>query len=209
MIVKEIEEFLGYEPEYPRKDKGGFSFSAGCYEETWINNCVAVGLASSFIEPLEATSITGSLILLDRLLENPEWLFADNKNIRDEFNEGMLEVIDHVARFIYFHYLGERKDTEFWEKFSYKTTPEKLKEKLSLWKERFPNRDDSTNSRPYLSWLLVGLGISAVNKNLADKYIENSEQYRDSLKAYEYFVNMQNQKMFDCISHKEFLENLK
>ena len=207
--IKEIEEFLGYEPEYPRKDKGGFSFSAGCYEETWINNCVAVGLASSFIEPLEATSITGSLILLNRLLENPEWLFENNKNIRDEFNEEMLEVIDHVARFIYFHYLGERKDTEFWEKFSYKTAPEKLKEKLSLWKERFPNRDDSTNSRPYLSWLLVGLGISAINKNLADKYIENSEQYRDSLKAYEYFVNMQNQKIFDCISHKEFLDNLK
>lgn len=207
--VNEIEAYLGYEPEYPRKNKGGFKFSAGCYEEVWINNCVAVGLASSFIEPLEATSITASLILLNRLLENPEWLFENNKNVKDEFNKGMLEVVDHVARFIYFHYLGERKDTEFWNKFSYENAPEKLKEKLNLWQERFPNIDDTTNSRPYLSWLLVGLGVNAINKNLADKYIEGSERYRNSLSTYDYFVDLQNQKVAECIKHTEFLENLK
>ena len=207
--IKEIEGYLGFEPEYPRKDKGGFSFNAGCYEETWINNCVAVGLASSFIEPLEATSITGSLILLKRLLENPEWLFEDNKNIKKEFNKFVCELNSHVSEFIYFHYLGERNDTEFWKKFSYENAPEKLKEKMSLWQERFPNTDDSSIYRLYHSWLLVGLGVNAINKTIAGRYVENSEKYKQSLSGYNYFVSLQNQVVPKCIEHLEFLEGLK
>jgi tryptophan 7-halogenase len=207
--IKEIEDYLGYEPEYPRKDKGGFSFNAGCYEESWINNCIAVGLASSFIEPLEATSISGTLILLKRLLENPEWLFENNNEIKNSFNKFVFDFSNHVSEFIYFHYLGERNDTDFWKKFSYENAPEKLKEKMSLWNERFPNTDDSTVYRLYNSWLLVGLGVNAINKDIADRYIEHSEKYKQGLIAYNYFVSLQNQMVPKCVDHRQFLEGLK
>jgi tryptophan halogenase len=207
--IKEIEEYLGYEPQYPRKDKGGFSFSAGCYEETWINNCVAVGLASNFIEPLEATSIALSLMLLKRLLGSPEWLFEDNKKIRDEFNKNILEMNSSTVEFIYFHYLGERKDTKFWEKFSYDHAPEKLKEKIDLWQQRFPSSDDESTYNTYRSWLLIGLGLNIVNKDIAEKYIEGSDKYKHWLKSYDYLVNLQNNKLKQCTDHREFLEGLK
>jgi tryptophan halogenase len=207
--VKEIEDYLGYEPEYPRKNKGGFSFSAGCYEESWINNCVAVGLASSFIEPLEATSISGTLILLKRLLENPEWLFENNNHIKSSFNRFVLNFSDHVSEFIYFHYLGERKDTDFWKKFSIKNAPKGLKEKCYAWNERLPSTDDSTVYRLYHSWLLVGLGINAINKSIANNYVENSENYKQALSGYNYFVSLQNQRICECLDHREFLESLK
>jgi len=206
--VKEIEEYLGYEPTYPRKDKGGFSFSAGCYEETWINNCVAVGLASSFIEPLEATSIAVSLILLKRLLGGPEWLFENNECIKNEFNKNISKLNNDIAEFIYFHYLGERKDTEFWKKFSYENAPSQLKEKIYLWQQRFPSVDDSS-AYLYHSWLLIGLGLNIVNKDIAEQYINNSKKYKGLFKTYDYFVNLQNNKLHECIDHKEFLERLK
>ena len=207
--IKEIEEFLGYEPTYPRKDKGGFSFSAGSYEQPWINNCVAIGLAANFIEPLEATSIWASINMLRRLAMSPEWLFEDNDYIRDEFNKNVVEMNDNIANFIYFHYLGQRKDTDFWKKFSYENAPKNLKEKLDLWKQRFPNMDDATTYFPYHSWLLVGLALNIVNKDLAAKYIENSSKYKESLRMYDYFINIQKHRLPEFVNHKEFLEGLK
>lgn len=208
-IIKEIEEYLGYEPTYPRKDKGGFTFNAGCYEETWINNCVAVGLSANFIEPLEATSIAGALITLRKLLDSPEWLFENNKHIRDEFNKNIYEMNNDLSEFIYFHYLGQRNDTKFWEKFSYETAPEKIKQKINIWQYRFPNMDDSSMYHLYHSWFLIGLGLKNINKNLAAKYIENSQKHKDNLSMYDYFIRVQNQKLSECKTHKEFLEGLK
>ena len=105
--------------------------------------------------------------------------------------------------------MGERNDTEFWKKFSYENAPEKLKEKISLWQERFPNTDDSSIYRLYHSWLLVGIGVNAINKTLAGSYVENSEKYKHGLSGYNYFVSLQNQVVPKCIEHAEFLEGLK
>ncbi len=207
--IKEIEEYLGYEPTYPRKNKGGFSFNAGYYSEPWINNCVAVGLASNFIEPLEATSIWATIVALDRLLSTPEWLFDVNKEIRNEFNKGVEKMNNEIAEFIYFHYMGERKDTEFWKKFSYENAPEKLKEKIPLWQERLPNTYDTGTYFLYHSWLLIGIGLNIVNKDLAATYIEKSQKYKESLGSYNYFTHMQNHKLSECINHRKFLDNLK
>ena len=207
--IKEIEEYLGYEPTYPRKDKGGFSFNAGYYSEPWINNCLAVGLASNFIEPLEATSIWATIVALDRLLSTPEWLFDVNKEIRNEFNKSVEKMNNEIAEFIYFHYMGERKDTEFWKKFSYENAPGLLKEKIPLWQERLPNTYDTGTYFQYHSWTLIGVGLNIVNKDLAARYIEKSQKYKESLGSYNYFTHLQNHKLSECINHREFLDNLK
>jgi tryptophan halogenase len=207
--VKEIEEYLGFEPQYPRKDKGGFSFSAGSYEETWINNCVAIGLAANFIEPLEATSIAVSIISLRALLGSPEWLFDNIDSMRKEFNKDIARMNKEISEFIYFHYLPERNDTDFWKKFSYETAPESIKEKISLWQQRLPGMNDTNNQHHYHQWLWISLGINIINKNLAEKYIQNSQKYVNTLNAYDYFMHIQDYKLSECIKHREFLEALK
>lgn len=206
--VQEIEEYLGYEPSYPRKDKGGFKFSAGCYETPWVNNCVAIGLASNFIEPLEATSIWASINMLKRLFSNPEWLFGNTDNLRKEFNKDVVKMNNDIAEFVYFHYMGDRKDTEFWSKFSYNNAPDSLKNKIDLWQERFPNKHDSGTYWSFDSWLVVGLGINKINKSLAEKYINYSQKYKDACDNYDYFTSVQDYKKFECIGHRKFLEQL-
>jgi tryptophan halogenase len=206
--IAEIEEFLGYEPVYPRKDKGGFKFSAGCYEEPWIKNCIAMGLASNFLEPLEATSISATIIALRRLMGNPEWLSDNVENIRKEFNRGVVEMNNSFADFVYMHYLGDRKDTEFWQKFSYEKASDILKQKLLLWQERLPNKFDGDAYWTFESFFTVASGLNLINKNITENYLNNTDKYRDGVNNYNKFLNVQKERMKNCISHNKFLEEL-
>jgi tryptophan halogenase len=207
--VKEIEDFLGYEPQYPRKDKGGFKFNAGCYEESWINNCVSVGLSAGFIEPLEATSLWVTIMALEKVLGSPEWILNNTKQIRQDFNKTIIDINKEIVNLIYLHYMGPRKDTPFWEKFSYENAPEQLKEKIDIWRDRLPNKYDSGNLYNYASWAIVGSGQEMINKDIVNGYVESLEEYKFGLNRYDYFVNHQDSMSIVCHDHKEFLESLK
>ncbi len=104
---KEVEEFLGHEITSNRT----LSFDAGCYKNVWVNNTISLGLSSGFIEPLEATSISttiNQLFLLDR------YLHTNEKAI---YNDTAYETyVEHMS-FIYFHYVCNREDTDFWKHY--------------------------------------------------------------------------------------------
>lgn len=207
-IVKEIEEYLGFEPEYPRKNKGSFKFSAGGYEEPWINNCVAIGLSSNFIEPLEATSIWVSISSLKKILTGVEWIYANNQKIRDDFNKHVNDMNSEIVNFIYFHYMSNRKDTKFWEKFTYNNAPDSLKNKLDIWKFRFPNIFETNNAWGSTGWLIIGSNIKVLNNKLASLYIKNSVHYKNILDQYENLINIQENFKTQCSDHRNFLEYL-
>ena len=207
--AKEIEEFLGYEPTYPRKDKGGFKFSAGCYEEPWVNNCVAVGLAANFVEPLEATSIWVSIVELTQIFDNPLWLFGNSKEVREEFNKNIVNMNNNISDFIYFHYMTLRNDTAFWEKFSYENAPKDLQEKIKKWKGRLPNKFDSGEHWSSNSWTFVGSAHKTINKDIAKTYVENSADYKKGVDMYDYYKKYQDYKVSECTDHIQFLEGLK
>ena len=207
--IKEIEEFLGYEPTYPRKDKGGFKFSAGCHEESWINNCVAIGLAANFVEPLEATSLWVSMVGLTNIFSSPDFLTNNCPQIRSEFNKFILNMNDDVSNFIYFHYMTLRKDTEFWQKFSYENAPKSLQEKINKWENRLPNKFDSSDYWSSNSWTFVGSAHNTINKDVAKAYIENSADYKKGVDMYDYYKKYQDYKVSECVDHRQFLEGLK
>jgi tryptophan 7-halogenase len=205
--IKEIEEFLGYTPEYPRKGKGGFKFDAGAYEEPWINNCVAVGLAANFIEPLEATSLWVSVLAIKRIFENPSNIFINSELLRKEFNKYILSINDEISSFVYFHYMSPRQDTDFWKKFSYENAPENLKERLDVWKYRLPASYDS-NVFGTTSWLAVGSAQELINKSVAKEYITNSKEYKKGSGHYDFLINYQKYRALECVDHREFLNRL-
>lgn len=207
--IKEIEDLLGYVPVYPRKDKGGFKFSAGYYEEPWIKNCVAVGLSANFIEPLEATSIWVSIIALTHIFGTPDWIKGGSDEIRNQFNTTIASMNNDIASFIYFHYMTKREDTEFWKKFSYQNAPEDLKNRLDLWKNRLPNKFDNGDRWSPNSWFLVGSFQETINKSIASVYMDNPEDYKRGLDMYNYLTSYQKQRALNCVSHNEFLEALK
>lgn len=155
----EVEEFLGHSIESSKV----FTFKAGRYKEVWKKNCVAIGLSSGFTEPLEATSIM--IAIMSLLALDPTTMSLDSQASRDLYNKAQADLNEECMNFIYYHYMSERKDTEFWKTYRTRTeTPDRLQKLLDLWKARPPKNGDLALMAPspsfdMYSWYLVGAGI--------------------------------------------------
>jgi tryptophan halogenase len=209
--IEEIEEYLGHEPFYPRKDKGGFKFSAGYYKEPWKNNCIAVGISSGFIEPLEATSIWVTIQSLKAVFSNTETLSFLDKRHSDHFNDKFRSMSDEVVDFIYFHYMSNRTDTDFWKKFSNEKAPKKVQKMIKDWEYRLPEFDDFNKDSTWgmNSWLVVAAGINRLNTGLMKKSFDLSFAHKEAAKSYQYFKDQQDLAASSCVDHNLFLKELR
>ncbi|WP_129775866.1 tryptophan halogenase family protein [Peristeroidobacter soli] len=137
-------------------------FKPGQRRQTWVKNCVAVGLASGFIEPLESTSIhlIGRSII--RLLQ----MFPGegiNPTDIEEFNRQTVAELEHIRDFIVLHYhVTDRRDTPFWNACRSMAIPASLQHRIELFREtgrvfRFQNELFTENS-----WIQVMLGQGIV-----------------------------------------------
>jgi tryptophan halogenase len=207
---KEIEDYLGYEPIYPRKEKGSFRFSAGYYETPWVNNCIAVGLSSGFIEPLEATSIWVTLQTLQNALSNVEVMASlDPRNARD-FNKNFCSMSDAVVNFVYLHYMSGRTDTEFWKKFTVENSPEYIKNMMNTWEYRLPQFEDFNRDPVWSmnSWVAVASGIDRLNLDLFKKAFEISFAQREASSFYKEAKERHIMVKDLCVDHRIFLKDL-
>ncbi len=108
---------------------------------SWVKNCVSIGLASSFLEPLESTGIYFIYAALYQFVKN-----FPNKQIdpvyRDKFNQKIRYMVDDVKNFIVMHFkTAQREDTPFWQANKYETkTPEFLQLILARQKAGIPIR---------------------------------------------------------------------
>jgi tryptophan 7-halogenase len=100
----------------------------------WLRNCVSVGLASGFVEPLESTGIhliQRAVMLLVEYL--PDRTF--NEALRRTYNARMAALYDEVRDFIVLHYILARRDEPFWQDARNVPLPDTLRESLSLYEE--------------------------------------------------------------------------
>ena len=210
--TKEIEEYLGFTPHYPRADKGGFKFDAGCFKTPWINNCLAVGLSAGFIEPLEATSVFASLVYVRKALNNLSEIYNRKQKYIDRYNDEVLKYTDDIFNFVYFHYLGKRNDTVFWHRFKEESNyPQPVKDMVNLFKNYVPRKSDFRGYGAFalFSWLSVAYGLNLVNKELF-KQMSHDNKYKETFKK-EFDVwqlNIQNASS-DCMKHSVFLNVMK
>lgn len=90
------------------------SFRVGQLERHWERNCVAIGLAQGFIEPLEATALHLVLNTVEQFMN----LFEQGGFTafhRDRFNAEISGRIERVRDYIVAHYkLNTRTDSEYW-----------------------------------------------------------------------------------------------
>ena len=98
-------------------------FVSGCYQRAWVKNVVAVGNASGFVEPLEATALgviaMQSRLLADSLLECDR---VPGPVVAREYNDYHLKNWESIRGFIAVHYKYNRRlDTPFWRHCREKT----------------------------------------------------------------------------------------
>jgi tryptophan halogenase len=105
-------------------------FRTGRRRKAWVKNCVAIGLSSGFVEPLESTAIHLIMIAATRLIQlfpfGPDWTAQ-----RDRFNELSQYEIEQVRDFVILHYhLNQRDDTEFWRYLREMEVPDTLRHRM-------------------------------------------------------------------------------
>ena len=133
-------------------------FKTGMRSKTWVRNCVALGLANGFIEPLESTSIHLMMTAVTRLIQDFPFDGCHDALVR-RFNTKSREEFEHIRDFVILHYhVSERDDSDFWRRCRAMEIPDSLKLRLDLWRE-----DARAYQMPHElfrvdSWAMVLLG---------------------------------------------------
>lgn len=204
---KEVEEMLGFEPNVPKV----ISFEPGYFKQAWNKNVLAVGLASGFIEPLEATSIWITTLSLEYFATYINGFLSKDERAIEEYNEEFLAFADSVLNLVHFHYLNKRNDTKFWQEFKYKNSaPEGLDRLLKIFEYRLPISFDISMTRAFVpeSWYIVGAGINYFKRDVVEKdYVNYNAQKNEPLISQ--FKDKLNTSANQCMDHDEFLRILK
>jgi tryptophan halogenase len=137
-------------------------FRAGRRLKVWDKNCIAFGLSSGFVEPLESTSIHLFMIGVTRLVQ----LFpfgGVTESLVERYNELSRTELERVRDFIVLHYkLTERDDTPFWRHCRDMAIPDSLAERIALFREHALAWQASDDLFRVDSWVQVMLGQRVV-----------------------------------------------
>ncbi len=110
-------------------------FTTGSRRKHWNKNCVAMGLASGFMEPLESTSIHLAQRAVIRLMQMFPYDGVRQPDV-EEFNNQMKFEIENIRDFIVLHYhVTNRRDTKFWRHCSSMPIPDSLQHRIDLFKQ--------------------------------------------------------------------------
>jgi len=181
-------------------------FESGCLESFWNKNCLSIGLAAAFSEPLEATSIHTTIIQLYEFCTR----FQNNQIA---YNDHISKVYDDMRDFLVVHYLNKRNDTDFWNKINdgSNITPG-VERILEMCKTKVPKINDWDNyfgsvSSPLYNIILYNLGY--IDKNIAREELQDvnlfdeakEEWIHDSTDMYNICAQLEN--------HTDYIKGLK
>ena len=141
-------------------------FRLGYRDRPWVKNCVAIGLAGGFLEPLESTGIA----MIDLACEMLADLFPRTGDALETaartFNRNMVTRFELAVDFLKIHYgLSKRTDNAFWiDNADPASWSDRMTHLLEMWRTRPPSAYDFTSSLdcfPMSSYrfVLYGMGF--------------------------------------------------
>ena len=152
-------------------------FTTGLRSEAWSRNCVAVGLACGFLEPLESTGIQLIQNAAARLID-----FFPDRNfdpaLASEYNRLSRNEYERLRDFLILHYcVTERDDSPFWRHCRTMSLPETLRHKIEVWTSsaRVPLYTEESYREP--SWVSIFLGQHLYPKRY-DPFVDNLDMDR-------------------------------
>jgi tryptophan halogenase len=210
---EEVESILGHSIDIRKVIK----FDSGRQEAAWVKNCVAIGLSSAFLEPLEATSIHSTIVQAQMFIHQyvkPTIEETLNNGARNIHNQRVRNMYDDIKDFLVMHYMGGRNDSEFWKYVSSGVTQtEYVSNLLELAKTGVPNAHEFPSYQgsagwPLYSFVMAGLGL--LNKDVALAGLNFELPFNGSCEiaaahAYYELQDTWKEDAKSCYSYEEFI----
>lgn len=139
---KELRKHLGIESE--KLAARHLKMRVGKTRNSWVKNCVSIGLSGGFVEPLEASGIYLIEAGLESLVHHfPDLDFAPS--VIASYNQTINQIYEEIRDFIVMHYcLSKRDDTAFWQANVHDLIiPDTLKSRLELWQHKWHSNPSS------------------------------------------------------------------
>ena len=204
---QELEQHWG-EPIEPIKI---IKFDPGRVERPFCKNVASIGLAGSFLEPLQATSIHGTLGHLANLTGRwlrPQGVTPDGP-VTDELNRNVNQGVDNCADLIQVHYRSGRNDTDFWRHQQSLPLRPQVEYIQQLIQHRWPDVHDW-----YAGEGSVGYGVfiyPMLEYGWLDSVIATQESilppgYLDNFNKEQDFIN---RVLKDAMPHTEFITRMR
>ncbi|AZG36884.1 MULTISPECIES: tryptophan halogenase family protein [Shewanella] len=146
----------------PRK----LSFNPGYRAKCWQNNCIAIGMAAGFIEPLEASALAliewTASTLAQQLPPNRQVMDTIAARVNDRYQLHWQQIID----FLKLHYVISQREVDgYWRDHrDNQSIPDSLQAKLELWRYQVPSQYDISYKEALFpaasfQYVLYGMGF--------------------------------------------------
>ena len=155
-------------------------FVTGARRRQWYRNCIAIGLSSGFMEPLESTSIhliQRAVLRLIRMLPAGGISAADIA----EFNEQQFTDMLQIRDFLILHYKAtDRRDSAFWRYCAAMDIPETLAQRIALFREtgRVFRKNEELFAENSWVQVMMGQGIMPQSHHPITGKLEDAELAR-------------------------------
>ena len=185
-------------------------FAAGYRERQWVRNCVAVGLAAAFFEPLESTGLMLIEVAAAMIAELFPWS-TDFASAERLFNERMAKRCSRIVNFLKMHYCLSQRTEPFWRDNRLPAgIPDDLQCLLSAWRTRIPSRFDFVGdyeTLPYFSYqyVLYGMGFRSDLEAARSLYAPQSAAAREGFKQ---LRRLGQRAVADLPSHRALIERV-
>lgn len=189
-------------------------FTPGCWKEQWKGNCISIGLASGFVEPLESTNI--------HMIINQLRLFCDNldNNLsewsRKNYNKLILSMYQQTFDIIRLHYNTKRMDSKFWNYIN-SNKPEwildfesKCKSGMITSLDVYNNWDRriSCNIFGLTAYTRIAYGLGLFDSKEIKMWLTNFNFYELSKESFENTNRMKSDSFLNYIRHKDYLRQI-
>lgn len=182
----------------------------GYRRESWVHNCVAVGLSAGFVEPLEASSLVLVELAAATLAEQFPTQREDMPLLARRFNAAFRYRWQRVIDFLKLHYaLSRRDDSDYWRRHRDSAShTDSLRELMPLWRRQAPSRYDLPQAAEIFpsasyQYVLYGMGVRPEPRGLrrADDPAAAESAFAE--------VAVMRRRMLDGLpSHRDLLDHI-
>lgn len=202
-----LRDFVG--PEAEGLEVNHIRMRVGRSRRSWVGNCVAIGLASGFVEPLESTGIFFIQHGIEQLVKH----FPDanwEESLRDSYNRVINRCMDGVREFLVLHYyLAARVDTQYWRDTKSIQLPAALAERIEHWRSKLPDTGSVYphyhGFEPYsYVCMFVGLGGIPARPSTVVRYLDATRAQRE----FDLLAQQASRLRHSLPTHREYLAQM-